>query len=47
MDKRVNEALQQQRDRLDKLRERKQEDLKKVYKIIKENNQQGGNLFAK
>jgi septal ring factor EnvC (AmiA/AmiB activator) len=47
MDKRVNEALEQQRERLDRLRERKQDDLKRVYRIIKENNQQAGGLFAK
>ena len=47
MDKRVNEALKLQREKLNSIKEKKQNELKNVYRIIKENNAVGGNLAVK
>ncbi len=47
MDKRVNEALHEQREKLNKIRDKRQQGLKNIYKLVKDNNSSGGTLAAK
>ena len=44
---RVNEALKEQSDKLQQIRQKKQEGLNKVYSMIKEQGKEGGSLHAR